>query len=105
MTDSFHNQSQLNEHLRNILESPLTQPELLTALQLMPHNKAPGSDGFPTEFYKHFCSTLSQLFIRMLNESQQKSKLPANMNTATISLLLKPLSFQIIKQLLSHFSD
>ncbi len=56
----------------------------------MPNNKAPGPDGFPAEFYKQFWSTLSPLFIRMLSESQQKLKLPANMNTATISLLFKP---------------
>ncbi len=42
------------------------------------------------EFYKHFWSILSPLFIRMIIESKQKSKLPDNMNTATISLLLKP---------------
>ncbi len=56
----------------------------------MPNNKAPGPDGFSAEFYKQFWSTFSPLFIRMLSESQQKLKLPANMNTATISLLIKP---------------
>ncbi len=50
----------------------------------MPNNKAPGPDGLPAEFYKHFWSTLSPIFIRLLSESQQKLKLPTNMNTATI---------------------
>lgn len=56
----------------------------------MPNNKAPGPEGFPAKFYKHFWSTLSPLLFRMLSESQQKLKLPISMNTATISLLLKP---------------
>jgi len=91
--DSFLNNinlPQLSKHQINTLESPLTEHELFNALKLMPNNKAPGPDGFPAEFYKHFWSILSPLFIRMINESKQKSKLPDNMNTATISLLLKP---------------
>lgn len=91
--DSFLNNinlPQLSKHQINTLESPLSEHELFNALKLMPNNKAPGPDGFPAEFYKHFWSILSPLFIRMITESKQKSKLPDNMNTATISLLLKP---------------
>ncbi len=91
--DSFLNNinlPQLSKHQINTLESPLTEHEFFNALKLMPNNKSPGPDGCPAEFYKHFWSILSPLFIRMINESKQKSKLPDNMNTATISLLLKP---------------
>ncbi len=56
----------------------------------MPNNKSPGPDGFPAEFYKHFWPILSPLFNRLITEIKQNSKLPKNMNTATISLLLKP---------------
>ncbi len=91
--DSFLNNinlPQLSKHQINTLDSPLTEHEFFNALKLMPNNKAPGPDGYPAEFYKHFWSILSPLFIRMIIESKQKSKLPDNMNTATISLLVKP---------------
>jgi len=56
----------------------------------MPNNKAPGPDGFPTEFYKEFWDILAPTFHRMLQETQDNGKFPVNMNSATISLLLKP---------------
>uniref|UniRef100_A0A3B1ID19 Reverse transcriptase domain-containing protein n=1 Tax=Astyanax mexicanus TaxID=7994 RepID=A0A3B1ID19_ASTMX len=56
----------------------------------MPNNKAPGPDRFPVEFYKHFWPSLSPLFNRMISEIKQNAKLPTNMNTAIISLHLKP---------------
>ncbi|XP_051807528.1 LINE-1 retrotransposable element ORF2 protein isoform X1 [Acanthochromis polyacanthus] len=56
----------------------------------MPNNKSPGPDGFPAEFYKHFWSILSPLFQRVIADIKKQLKLPSNMNSATISLLLKP---------------
>ena len=56
----------------------------------MPNNKSPGPNGFPAEFYKHFWNSQSPFFNRLTDEIKQKSKLPIDMNTATISLLLKP---------------
>lgn len=47
---------QLSKHQVSTLDSPLTEQEILNALKLMPNNKAPGPDGFPAEFYKHFWS-------------------------------------------------
>ena len=56
----------------------------------MPNNKAPGPDGFPAEFYKHFWPSLAPLFIRAIIEIKQNSRFPVHMNTALISLLPKP---------------
>lgn len=36
------------------LDAPITAAELHDALQHMPSKKAPGPDGFPTDFYKKF---------------------------------------------------
>lgn len=91
--DSFLNNinlPQLNKEQIDTTDSPLTDKELSTALNLMPNNKSPGPDGFPAEFYKHFWSILAPLFNRLITEIKQNSKMPPNMNTATISLLLKP---------------
>lgn len=50
----------------------------------MLNNKTPGTDGFPAQFYKDFWSILSPLSLRMEAETKENSKIPQNMNTATI---------------------
>ncbi len=72
------------------LDSPLTSDELQEALNSMPNKKAPGPDGFPAEFYKEFWAILAPTFYRMLQETKENGRLPPNMNSANISLLLKP---------------
>uniref|UniRef100_A0A669DGZ9 Reverse transcriptase domain-containing protein n=1 Tax=Oreochromis niloticus TaxID=8128 RepID=A0A669DGZ9_ORENI len=72
------------------LDSPLMPGELQEALISMPNNKAPGPDGFPAEFYKEFWTILAPVFHRMLQEIKENGRLPPNMNSANISLLLKP---------------
>ena len=81
---------QLTVDQAGTLEKPFTITEVHNARNLMPNNKSPGPDGFPAEFYKHFWNSLSPIFNRLTDEIKQKSKLPIGMNTATISLLLKP---------------
>ena len=36
------------------MTSPFTEEEVRNAVFQMEHNKAPGPDGFPAEFYQHF---------------------------------------------------
>lgn len=84
------NLPQISPEQKDILDTPLSIDEIQSALNKMPNNKVPGPDGFPAEFYKHFWSILDPLFHRMLTKIQQNSKVPPSMNTATISLLLKP---------------
>jgi hypothetical protein len=38
----------------NLLTSPFTEKEVHEAISQMEHNKAPGPDGFPAEFYQKF---------------------------------------------------
>lgn len=82
---------QLSTEQKNKLNTPLTNEEIQSAPNKMPNNKAPGPDGFPAEFYKHFWSILSTLFNKIITEIQQNSRFPPNMNAASISLLLKPI--------------
>ena len=88
----FHKLSipQLPPDLANQLDSPLTSQDLHKALKQMPNNKAPGPDGYPPEFYKHFWSLLSPLFLRTVMEIKRTSQIPQHMNTAAITILLKP---------------
>lgn len=80
----------LSKEQSNLLDLPITVEELFKALHSMPNNKSPGFDGLPAEFYKHFWDILSPLFIRLILDIKNTSAIPSHMNTAIISLLLKP---------------
>lgn len=56
----------------------------------MENSRAPGPDGFPAKFYKHFWSTFLPVFLRKIDEFPITSSIPPTMNTAVITLLLKP---------------
>lgn len=81
---------QLPPDMVNFLDSPLSLEDLQKSLFQMPNNKAPGPDGYPPEFYKHFWPLLSPLFIRTVNEIKNTSQIPSHMNTAAITVFLKP---------------
>jgi hypothetical protein len=42
----------------NFLTAEYSEEEVRKAIFQMEHNKAPGSDGFPTEFYQTFWETI-----------------------------------------------
>jgi hypothetical protein len=49
-----HDIAQLSDEEKDILISPFMEDEVFEAISSMEHNKAPGPDGFPTEFYQKF---------------------------------------------------
>ena len=55
----------------------------------MKHNKTPGLDGFPAEFYKMFWKELQIFILRAVNESYQKGILPLSFCQTVISCLPK----------------
>ena len=71
----------------NSLEQPLTPAEFHNSIKwkIIEH-----PDGFPAEFYKHFWSTISLLFLRMIDEFLITNSIPPTINTAVVTLLLKP---------------
>ena len=71
------------------LEGPLTITEIGTALKGMKHNKTPGIDGFPAEFYKMFWGKLKYFVLRALNYSFLKGNLPLSLRQTIISCLPK----------------
>ena len=46
--------SQVTMEENNILTAPFSEEEVRAAMFQMEHNKAPGPDGFPAEFYQNF---------------------------------------------------
>ena len=74
----------------NILDTLLTSEELSKAFNKMPNNKLPGPGGLPAEFYRHLWEILSPLFNKVATELKATSIISKHMNTAIMTLLLKP---------------
>jgi mannosylglycoprotein endo-beta-mannosidase len=47
-----HDIPQISSNENEILITPFTEEEVFEAISQMEHNKAPGPDGFPAEFYQ-----------------------------------------------------
>ena len=71
------------------LDLPLVLQEIVDAISSMQSNKAPGPDGYPTEFFKKFSSKLAPLLLAVYSESIERGTLPPTLTQASISLLLK----------------
>jgi mannosylglycoprotein endo-beta-mannosidase len=50
--------TQVTPEENNFLTAPFSMEEVSKAVFQMEHNKAPGPDGFPAEFYQHFWETI-----------------------------------------------
>ena len=81
--------NKLNTTEANALEGALTENELGNALKHMKHNKTPGIDGFPSEFYKIFWRYLKSCVFKALNDSMDKGKLPLSLHQCVIACLPK----------------
>lgn len=80
---------QITEAQKQLLNAPITKEEALLALKSMPSGKAPGPDGFGSEFYKVFSDIILDPILSMLNHSFSTGVLPPSLREANISLILK----------------
>jgi hypothetical protein len=73
----------------NILTSPFTEEEVKEAVFQMEHNKAPGPDGFPAEFYQVFWDIIKKDLLDLFTEFFE-GRLPLySLNFGVITLLPK----------------
>ena len=80
----------LDEQIAENLEGELTLDEIGVTLKEMKHNKSPGSDGFPAEFFKCFWRQLGGYVLRALNEGFKKGSLSCTQREGVIICLPKP---------------
>jgi hypothetical protein len=81
-----------------MLIAPFTEEEVRTAIFQMEHNKAPGPDGFPPEFYQVFWELIKDDLMALFSDFYQGS-LPLNrLNFGTIILLPKKDEARVIQQ-------
>lgn len=53
----------LSQDISHNLEAPTTQEEFIAAISSMQSVKSPGLDGFPTDFFKKFCTELALFYV------------------------------------------
>lgn len=68
--------------------APVTVSEVQKAISSLQSNKSPGPDGFTTEFYKTYSTTLAPILVKVFNDARIKGLLPPTMSEASITLLL-----------------
>jgi hypothetical protein len=72
-----------------MLTAKFTEKEIREAIFQMKHNKAPGPDGFPAEFYQVFWSVIKDDLLAMFEELHEE-KLPLfSLNFGIITLVPK----------------
>lgn len=88
----FHdlNLPTLPSHDLGKLNAPITLEELRNALGSMKKGKSPGWDGIPPELYLVFWDILGPPLLDMINTAIDKGAFNSGVNTAIITLLLKP---------------
>jgi hypothetical protein len=72
-----------------LLVEAFTEEEVRRALFQMEHNKAPGPDGFPAEFYQVFWEVVKGDLMALFHKLHQGSLPLYNLNFGTIILLPK----------------
>jgi hypothetical protein len=86
-------------HIENdLLVGDFSEKEVRDAIFQMKHNKAPGPDGFPTEFYQVFWSLIKNDLMALFRDFHE-GKLPLfNLNFGIITLLPKEQEVKKIQQ-------
>ena len=64
----IHDIHQVSVAENEFLTSPFSEEEIWTAVFQMEHNKAPGPDGFPAEFYQSFWDMIKSDLVQLFNE-------------------------------------
>lgn len=79
----------LSNEQKQLLDSDITLEEVIEVIRALPTGKAPGPDGFPTDFFKEHAKDLAPLMLEVFMEAFQREELPPTMSQALISLILK----------------
>jgi len=89
---------QVSQPENEFLMAPFTEKEIREAIFSMEHNKAPGPDGFPVEFYQHFWEVIKGDLINMFHDLHSGDLPLFSLNFGVISLLPKTREANKIQQ-------
>ena len=88
-SDLVNNIPKLSDLEAEQLEGLLTLDELSLSLKNMKNGKSPGSDGFPSEFFKVFWRQLGGFVLRSLNEGFRKGEMSNTQREGVVVCLPK----------------
>ncbi len=74
---------------RELCDENITIEECAKALRDMPNNKTPGSDGFPTEFYKFFWKDIKSFVVDTFTYAMKHGMLSIEQRRGILSLIPK----------------
>jgi len=80
---------QVSQPENEFLTAPFTEKEIREAIFNMEHNKAPGPDGFPAEFYQHFWEVIKSDLMNMFHDLHFGDLPLFSLNFGVITLLPK----------------
>lgn len=78
-----------NDEQKSDLNKSITLEEVNEAIRSLQSGKAPGPDGFSSEFFKQFTSLMVKPLLNVFNHSLETGALPKTLTEANISLILK----------------
>jgi len=81
------------------LEAQLTFNELTSAVMDLSSGRAPGIDGLPAEFYKHFWTVIGNDFFKVVQKCVSEGCLTRCCQRAVLTLLPKKGRFDATKKL------
>lgn len=80
----------LTDTQREFLSAPFELDEIREAIMKMQSGKAPGLDGIPIDFYKHYIDIMAPVLKEIFEDSLEMGVLPPSMREALVTSLLKP---------------
>jgi mannosylglycoprotein endo-beta-mannosidase len=89
---------QVSMEENGFLTEPYFEDEVMKAIFLMEHNKAPGPDGFPAEFYQTFWDTIKLDLLELFNELHAGQLEQFHLNFGEVILLPKVNKAERIQQ-------
>ena len=88
------NLPRLNQEEIEIMNNPITSPEIEAVIKNLSKNKIPGPDGFTGAFYQTFREELMSILLKVFQKIAEEGTLPNSIYEATITLISKPKTTQ-----------